>query len=345
MAAFADAVRLGRLGERVTGARGRPNGAGLVKLLHAFEMGTVAREARTQQFDVRARRLKAGRRGRNPDEPATGLQDLVGTNLHLAADRVEYDIAARDGFGEILLLIVDDPLGAERANIIVIASAGGRGDGRTDMLGELDRKTGNTAGAALDQDCLAALHARGVFQSPDRGQAGQGHRGGLGMAELCRLLRDERGLDLDLLGVAALDPRIHDAEHRIADLQVVDTGAERADNAGEIAAGNVGEVELARGIVGAAAEPHLVIGGVDARGVDIDDDLARPRDRIRGIAIAQHLRPAMRRQQYRLHGPSSARPIFTRRHDGLIQAACQYRGYLRAGRRRGGAARWRALVA
>src|SRR5947207_13691106 len=126
MAAFADAVRLGRLGERVTGDRGRPNGAGLVKLLHAFEMGTVARDARTQQFDVRARRLKAGRRGRNPDEPATGLQDLVGTNLDLAADRVEHDIAAGDGFGEVFLLVIDDPLGAERADIFVVAGACGR---------------------------------------------------------------------------------------------------------------------------------------------------------------------------------------------------------------------------
>src|SRR6266513_701479 len=344
MAAFADAVRLGRLGERVTGDRGRPNGAGLVKLLHAFEMGAVARDARTQQLDIGARRLKAGRRGRNPDQPAAGFQDLVGAHLHLAADRVEYDIAARDGFGEILLLIVDDPLGAERANIIVIASAGGRDDGRTDMLGELDRKTGNAAGAALDQDCLAALHARGVFQGPDRGEAGQGHRGGFGMAELCRFFRDERALDLDLLGIAALDPRIHDAEHRIADLQVVDTGAERADDAGEIAAEDVGELELARGIVSAAAEPHLVVGGVDARGVDIDDDLARPRDRVRRVAVAQHLRPAMRRQQYRLHGPSSAQPVFTRTHDGLIQAACQYRGYLRAGRRRGALARFGRVV-
>src|SRR5207237_9677286 len=218
--------------------------------------------------------------------------------------------------------------------------AGGRGDRRTDMLGELDRKTGNTAGAALDQDRLAALQARGIFQSPNRGQAGQGHCGGLGMAELCRLLRDERGLDLDLLGVAALDPRIHDAEHRIADLHVIDTGAERADDAGEIAAEDVGELELARGIVSAAAEPHLVVGGVDARGVDIDDDLARPRDRVRRVAVAQHLRPAMRRQQYRLHAPSSAQSTTTRTYDGLIQPACQYRGYLRAGRRRGALARF-----
>src|SRR5947207_6828800 len=344
MAAFADAVRLGRLGERVTGDRRRPNGARLVKRLHAFEMGAVARDTRAQDLDIRARRLKAGRRGRNPNKPAAGLQDLVGAHLHLAADRVEDDIAAGDGFREILLLVIDDPVGAERADIIVVAGAGGRDDGRTDMLGELDRKTGNTASAALDQDCLAALQARGVFQGPNRGQARQGHRGGLGMAELCRLLRDERGLDLDLLGVAALDPRIHDAEHRTAGLQVIDTGAERADDAGAIAAEDVGELELARGIVGAAAEPHLVVGGVDARGVDIDDDLARPGDRIRRVAVAQHLRPAMRRQQYRLHGPSSAQPVFTRTYDGLIQPACQYRGYLRAGRRRGALARFGRVV-
>src|ERR1051325_11590497 len=105
MAAFADAVRLRRLGERVTGDRGRPDGASVVKLLHEFEVGAVARDARAEHLDIGARRLKAGRGRRDADEPAAGLQNLVGAHLHVASDRVEHDIAAGDGFCEIFLLV------------------------------------------------------------------------------------------------------------------------------------------------------------------------------------------------------------------------------------------------
>ena len=55
----------------------------------------------------------------------------------------------------------------------------------------------------------------------------------------------------------------------------------------------------------AAAEPYLVVGGVDACRMDIDDDLARPRCRVGRLAEAQHLGTAMPGQQYRFHRPSS----------------------------------------
>jgi hypothetical protein len=136
------------------------------------------------------------------------------------------------------------------------------------------------------------------------------------MAELGRFLRNERRFDLHFLGVAALDPLIHDAEHRVADLHVIDAGTERADDAGKIAAEDIRKFELARGAVSTAAEAHLVIGGVDARGMDIDDDLAGARDRVRRVAINELLRSAMLDQQYRLHDPSSARLFIQRRMMG-----------------------------
>ena len=52
VAPFADAVRLGRLGERVAGDRRRPDGAGREQLFHAFEMRAVARDARAQHLDI-----------------------------------------------------------------------------------------------------------------------------------------------------------------------------------------------------------------------------------------------------------------------------------------------------
>src|SRR5262252_278024 len=73
VAAFADAVRLGGLGERKAGDRRRPDRALVVKLVHALEMGAVARDARAQHLDIRTRRLKPLRRRRDPDETAARL--------------------------------------------------------------------------------------------------------------------------------------------------------------------------------------------------------------------------------------------------------------------------------
>src|SRR5436190_15540925 len=126
-------------------------------------MGPVARHARTQYLDIRARRLEAGRRRGDPYQAPAGLQYLVGAHLHLAADRVEHNVAIGYGSGEILRVVIDDPVGAELADVIVIAGAGSRDDGRADVLGELDREAGDPAGATLDQDGFAALQAGGVL--------------------------------------------------------------------------------------------------------------------------------------------------------------------------------------
>src|SRR5439155_26499634 len=97
----------------------------------------------------------------------------------------------------------------------------------------------------------------------------------------------------------ALDALIADPEYRVADLQIRDARPDRADHAREVAAENVGKLDAAA--VSAAAEPDLVIGCVDARRMDIDDDLARPGGRIRHLGQAQHLGPAMLLEYYCLH--------------------------------------------
>src|SRR5262249_3899581 len=91
-------------------------------------------------------------------------------------------------------------------------------------------------------------------------------------------------------------------EHRIADLQVVDAGSHGADHARKVASQNMRELDAA-GAVGAASEPHFVIGGIDAGGVDVDDDLARPGRRVMDLGHVQYLRPAMFLEQYCLHRP------------------------------------------
>src|SRR5262245_25467479 len=54
-----------------------------------------------------------------------------------------------------------------------------------------------------------------------------------------------------------------------------------------------------------SAEPHLIVGCVDARRIDLDHDLAGAGCWIRCLAVAQHFRPAVLRQQHCLHSQSS----------------------------------------
>src|SRR5665213_851507 len=85
---------------------------------------------------------------------------------------------------------------------------------------------------------VAALQFGGVFQRPDRGEAGQGHRSRLGVAEFCRLLGDDRRLDRDLLGIGALGAGDRHPEHFVAGLEVRPR-PNRAHHAREVAAEDV----------------------------------------------------------------------------------------------------------
>ncbi len=189
----------------------------------------------------------------------------------------------------------------------MIAGAG-RGVNRgAEMLGDLDGKAGDAAGAALDQDGLAGLELRGVLDAGERGDADEAERRSFGVAQRSGLLGDDRGFDREFLGVAAFDALLSHAEHVVADGEIGHAGAERADHAGEIAAEDVGQCQI---LIAADAAPHLGIGPVHARGVNVDHDLAGSGHRVRRVAIAQHFRSALGCQQHCFHAfPPSRRRI------------------------------------
>src|SRR5437773_1679473 len=113
-------------------------------------MLAVSGHARAQGLDITAGRLKALRRGRDPDQSPPRLQHGVGTDLDLAADRVEHYVTVSHGLGKILGVVVDHPVRAEAAYIVVVASAGRRDHRGAEMPGELDREAGHATRAALD---------------------------------------------------------------------------------------------------------------------------------------------------------------------------------------------------
>ena len=167
---------------------------------------------------------------------------------------------------------------------------------RTDMLGELDREARHAAGAALDQDLLAALQFQRRFDGGDCGQAGQRHRGGVNMGEAVRLPGDDRGCYRDLFGVGALPSGFEHAEHGVADFQVIDAGAQRGDRSGKVPAQHQGKFSL-----GILPGPHFPVGAVDACRRHVDDDLAWSGDGVRQIAVLQDFRTAKSLDESRFH--------------------------------------------
>jgi hypothetical protein len=75
-------------------------------------VGAIAEDCGSHDFDIASAGLEAwGCRG-DPNQAAAGFQDLVGSDLDVAADGVKHHIAG-GGLGEILVRVVDDLVGAE----------------------------------------------------------------------------------------------------------------------------------------------------------------------------------------------------------------------------------------
>src|SRR6202035_1494993 len=106
-----------------------------------------------------------------------------------------------------------------------------------------------------------------------------------------------RGLDGEFFGVSPFDPGVEDAEDGLTDSEITRAFATRGHHAGKITAQDVGEPKCAM-----PAETRFVVGGVNTRRVNIDQNLPWPSRWVWRVAITQHLRPAVARQQNRLHG-------------------------------------------
>src|SRR5580704_11011269 len=278
MSRLAQAVRIGGLRQLVEFDLGRLDGAGDIQFGNALHRLARARHRRSQPGDVAA--IGFWRLGAGGDKggAAARLEHGVGLLRHVAADRIEHGVAARHRAGEILRVVVDHLIGAEAAHIVDIRSAAGGDHASAEIFGELDGETGNTAGAALDQDGLAALKFQRVLDRIDRGQPGQRQRRGIDMRKPVRFLGDEGRRDCDLFAIGAFLAGAEHAEHRIADLEIRAV-ADGADHAGKIPTRNLRKFDIGMARIFAAAK--LPVGGVDGGGMDVDDHLARASHGIR----------------------------------------------------------------
>ena len=166
-------------------------------------------------------------------------------------------------------------------------------------------KPADAARPALDQDRLAGLELQRVLDRTQGGQADERERRRVDMRHPGRLLGHDGRADGDLLAVGAVAAGLQHAEHLVADLEVLHTGADGADHAGEITPQDHREGRLL-----VVAGRHLGIGAVDARGHGVDHDLARAGDRIGKIAVFQDLRSAEFLDVSSFHGVPASLQVF-----------------------------------
>ena len=138
---------------------------------------------------------------------------------------------------EILRVIVDDLIGPETPDIVHVGGAGRGDDVSAEVLGELNGEAGDAARATL----ISIVSPRCSFSVSSTESIAVRPVSASAAAFTCdsplRLLGDDRSPDGDLLGSRSLPcPRLKNAEHRIANLEIVDAGAKGANGPGEIPA-------------------------------------------------------------------------------------------------------------
>src|SRR4029077_2866515 len=171
---------------------------------------------------------------------------------------------------EVLGIVVDDLIGAEAAHVVTVRCAR-RGDyASTNLLGELNGEAGDAARPTLDEDRFSAVQLQRLLDGAQRGEARKCQSCGVDMRQPVGFLGEDDRLDRNLLGIGALLARCANAEDLIAYGQIRDTFSDRADHAGEVAAGNDRDPRLL-----VQAGTYLPVGGVHAGRHYVDHRLAR----------------------------------------------------------------------
>ena len=223
----------------------------------------------------------------------------------MLADRVEDDVVRLAVLREVLLQVVDDLVGAERAHELDVLRVADRGDVGAEVLGELHSRRPDRPGGAVDEDALP-FQIAGLSQARERERRSVADRRGLVEGHARRHVRERAALpDADELGVRARA----DAEDAVADLELGDGRADRLDLAGQLQPEDLllrpeqaGE-EAADEDLGAAKS---AVGPGDRGCVDPDEDLVVLGDGPLDLLESQDLRRPVPVVDDGLHARSAA---------------------------------------
>src|SRR6516164_4339534 len=115
----------------------------------------IASDAGSQSNDIAAVRLRCLRARGNEGSPATYFQHFERPLRYISADGVEHRVAVSHHLREIHRIVVDDLVGTDLAEIIMVRRACGGDHASAEMFRQLYGKPRDTARASLDQNLLA----------------------------------------------------------------------------------------------------------------------------------------------------------------------------------------------
>ena len=169
------------------------------------------------------------------DQHAVPVDDAHELGQRVPEDVVEDDVVALWALGEVLARVVDDVVGAERADQLELAGAADAGHLGAHRLGDLHGEGADAAAGARDEDLLAGPDAGYVAQRPEGGEPG--HRHGRGLLE-----GEPRGLRHQLVRRGRRDLRegaglrIHLPEDLVPDLEAGHVPADLLHDPGQVGA-------------------------------------------------------------------------------------------------------------
>ena len=168
------------------------------------------------------------------DGQPAGLEHGQGLLQVGAAEGVEDDVVAAEHVGEVLLGVVDDVVGAEPANPFLVVGVGGGGDVGAEVLGHLDDRGPEPAGAGVDEDLLAGLDVGHVDQGLPRGQRHERDGAGFFERQRPRLEGHVVGIDGDELGEGP-DPQVtRPGVHLVAHREAAHVGTHLGDHSRDV---------------------------------------------------------------------------------------------------------------
>ncbi len=210
---------------------------------HAEPAGLAADPAAEAGDREAQHRVQAGLAGErrvrgagDPDGRAAGPEHAHGLLEVLPAEAVQHQVVTGEELLEVLGAVVDDRVGAELADEVRVGGPGRGGDGRAEVLCELDRDRPDPACTAVDEDLLPRLHVPALHERLPRRQRDQRQR--------ARLLHgDRRGLERqiglghgDALGERTDAVLVGPGVDLVAGLEPAHLRADADDGAGDIVA-------------------------------------------------------------------------------------------------------------
>ncbi len=161
---------------------------------------------------------------------AATIEDAAASKQRVVAYAVDDEIETTRACGEVFARVIDNVVGAERAEQLDVTCAADCGHLRAKGLGNLDGEGGDSASAAVDEDSLIGLQMTFVAQGYQRSYRSDRNSGGMFERDGSRFVTQSCFGSDGIFGASTASR----SEDFIARAEAGDPGADLLDDTGEI---------------------------------------------------------------------------------------------------------------